>query len=107
MHKSEVVEISEDGKMKLLIPKCDKCSRLMSGFFWNIYRQPQFQFETEAIKSIIFTDIRFECQFCKPRQVKTLDRFELDEFNTRPFSEIVLPPGIDLAKFRYTRIGEK
>lgn len=101
---SEIKEGEDKGKLQIGIPNCDKCNRLMTGFFWKFYKNPTFT-ETEVGSSISFTDIWFQCVKCFATTKMPMS--EVDKINALPLDMIIFPGGINDKYIRYTKLGNK
>jgi hypothetical protein len=86
-----LIKETED-RIDFIVPTCKKCNKLMGGFFYKFYRNPNALI-TESLKSVDFVDIYFQCGRCN--STKYLTDLEVLRVNAHPLNEIGFPPGFD------------
>jgi hypothetical protein len=94
----------ENNEISLLVPKCQKCDLIMSGFWWKFYKDPSFS-DTEIMSAFFWTEIFFQCPKCHGKA--HLSQQELDKVNSYPMDKVNFPPGFDPNKLKYQRLTSR
>lgn len=94
----------KNNEFHINVPECPKCNRLMGGFFYEFYKDPNFNM-TESLGSFFWTKIWFQCPKCFGKVFLT--ETEIDKMNSYPLDKINFPPGFDTKKMKVTRLTTK
>ena len=99
-----MITSEKDGEFNISVPDCIKCNKPMGGFFYEFYKDPNFNV-TESYASFFWTKIWFQCPHCYGKL--HLKDFEIDKMNSYPLDKINFPPGFDSKKMKVTRLTSK
>ena len=94
----------KNNEFHIYIPECLKCKKLMGGFFYEFYKDPNFG-TTESFASFFWTKIWFQCPKCYGKTY--LDESEIDKMNSYPLDKINFPPGFDTKRMKITKLTTK
>jgi hypothetical protein len=94
----------KDNEFHIHNPECPKCKKIMTGFFFKFYKDPNFN-TTESMGSFFWTDIWFQCKSCY--RSHHLSPQEIEIMNGYPLDKIQFPEGFDSKNMRLTRLTTK
>ena len=94
----------KNNEFHINVPECPHCKRLMGGFFYEFYKDPNFNM-TESLGAFFWTKIWFQCPKCLGKAFLT--ETEIDKMNSYPLDKINFPPGFDTKKMKVTRLTSK
>lgn len=94
----------KDGEFIFNVPECTKCKLIMSGFWYEFYKDPNFS-QTEVLSAFFWTKIYFQCPKCLGKIF--LSKEELEIMNSYPIDKINFPPGFDKKNMKVQRLTTK